>query len=568
MASQKCLDQIAALQPPNNVACSSDWCYKTSFVRNQHCQGNNFPMDYPMVGVEFDNDGNATVCNCCCSCFTLDTPIEVQHGEFKMIQDIQGGDKILAAGVDLEWKPVTVAYRNGSLEKSLIPGLFYVAYKLEGEKEARHLVVTPDHLFLMYSTKSLKKVQHLVPGNKLIDKKGQPAIVQFVVTGHHETTVQSIQMEGELDPDNLDGHLLNSNGVVTADYLLQVSYEMGSVKKDFSFSFDKENKIKEVGTEEYGAQFLSKERDLFIDDEKKWPKGFMPDRKRLVNIPKNARPFFTDMQCQDLLNNVELNSYTTVVGRADIEWLFNMGDMLFQDITYILDWHNKVPNAYSWNQGRQKFILITGGLVRMKELFLEGHALILGSMQAFLSGKATVGEADYEASSNIIRKVFPHSLCPTIFIEGLKQLRKIFSAIAPENAEGDNSNIALIPSLKGRLEAFQNAFSFLGLPDSVRVKNKFYGIEKAFASIDNSSVTVVFDEPVEIKTATNINNYLITPNAKIENAELDKSSSHRIILKVVGLESSQKYILSVNNVVSVDGGNLSVTGDAVIFKSV
>jgi len=515
-----------------------------------------------------DPDGQGA-CYCCCSCFALDTPLEAKPGEFVMIQDIDAGDEILAAGVDLNWKPAKVLDRSGNLELSLIPGLYYVSYRLKGENEDRHLLVTPDHLFLMNTTKTLKKVQNLVPGDKLTDKNGDVAVVQFVVVGEHHTSVQSIELAGDYDPNTLDGHLVNSNGVVTADYVVQVHHEVNEGGDQFTYQFrdTDETDIQEVGTKEYAEKFPHEGRDNFLEDEDSWPKGFIPKRKRIVNIPKTAWGFLTEPQAMEVMENAEFNPYSNVIGRDNVERLFKFGRMLFPDIIYIIDWHNKFPNGYAWIQGRQKFLVVTGGLIRLKSLFLEGHSLIIAHLQAYLNGEQCVGTCDYEATHDILRELWPDKIYARIVPNAISQMEEIFSVIQSKPEQKDQNDRCLNPPLDCRIETFWAGMSFMEIPDCALPKVEFFELQQAFSSIDRNQITMAFSEKLDPESVTDTKNYDLVPGAKISKAEMDSTNEKRIVLFVETLKPNSRYILAVENINTTHGGVIAAGKDAVIFKT-
>ena len=93
------------------------------------------------------------------------------------------------------------------------------------DNDLRLLQVTDDTLFLMTSGK-LKSASALVPGDGLKRADGGEAEVAGPVTNALAVGVHSIEL-GPFDGVNLDGHLMNSHGVVTADFSVQRVYGAG-----------------------------------------------------------------------------------------------------------------------------------------------------------------------------------------------------------------------------------------------------------------------------------------------------------------------------------------------------
>jgi hypothetical protein len=418
----------------------------------------------------------------------------------------------------------------------------------------------------MNTSRTLKKVQHLIPGDKLTGRDGIIAEVQFVVQGEYNTSVQSIEMLGKLDPKTLEGHLINSNGIISADYAVQVYHETNNLDEKHIYSFSNPNSVYEVGSEEYSKSFASQKLTDFLEDEESWPKGFIPKRHNIINIPKTAYSFLNRKQEQDVYDNAEFNSYTNVVGRNDVERLFAFSQMHFPNLKCILDWHNRRPNAYAWSQANQNFLVVTGGLVRLKGLYLEGNSLIIAFLQAYFEGKKCKGFADYEAIDNL-RDLWPDTILANLVPEAIKQVKWIFDFVSEENSKGDPNNICEDPSLDCRIQTYWNSFSFLGIPDCALPNPEYLKLERAFANIENTQVNVIFDDKLDIASASNISNYEFIPKVEITKAEVDKTNSKNVILYVNNLKAESKYILSVGQVKSIHNTGLFPGDDSLIIKT-
>jgi hypothetical protein len=329
------------------------------------------------------------------------TPLEQTPGEFVLVQDVAVGDELLVCGKTLNWTPGVVKTSTGDIEEALYESLYLLLYQFEEETKARFLILTPDHLFMLASDRTLKAVQYLIPGDQLMRNDGKAATVIFVARGSYETGIFTIEMEGDFDGTNLDGHLLNANGLVTADYAVQAYYATNNINTDLLFA--KNEELLEVGEEDYNARFGSPELDAFLQDKSAWPAGFTPLRQDLVNVPSYARGFVTEDEAKQILDNGEFLPFNNQTPALALYKLFSYMRGQFPHTIYLLDWNNALPNAYSWTQADQRFVLISGGLVRLKGLYLEGLSLILGSVQARLDGAECVGDADYNAFAKVNR---------------------------------------------------------------------------------------------------------------------------------------------------------------------
>jgi len=553
MPTQKCLDNIKSEDPPYNVSCTPDFCYKTSFARDVHCSKRGLPVDTPVLTWDPNLNGGQA-CYCCCSCFALDTPIEVKKGLYTLIQDIQSGDLIIACGVDLIWKPHKVKYRTGDIDKSNIPNMYYVEYLMPGEKANRNLLVTADHLFLMNGTKHLKKVQFLVPGDKLTTADGAVAVVQFVTHGTHYTAIQTIEMSGRINPRTLDGHLINSNGVVTADYAVQVHYELGDQRNALHASPDEVEDMA-VGSDAYEAKHGNAQSRAFAQTPASWPKGFIPDQSTEMQVPNYSTGYISSEQAKSVRKNGKFNPNNNTTGRANILYLFQQSQKMYPDIVCILDWNNRTPNAYAWEASGQKYIVFCGGLIRLKGLYLDGLSLILGSLQASLQAQACVCEWDYAATSSILRTAWPDSILAKLVPAGIAQVQDYFKA-ARDAPPPDGMDPCDAPTLDCRIQSYWAGFSFDNLPDCAGVFPRYLMIGTAYATMDNLTVSIVFNDQLDPATATDIANYAFSPTATITAAALSPGDARQVDISVSDLAADSYYVLLLQNLQSVHGAPL------------
>ncbi len=570
MATKKCLDNIKKETSSYNHLCSGvapsglPFCVEASTYLDQHCRSMQANVDDPVP--TFD-PYNHEWCYCCCTCFAKGTLIETSPEKFRAIEKIHSGDDVMATGREINWKKTKVEYRDGDLTSAMLPGLYCVNYLMEGESKPRNLIVSPDHLFLMNSSRTLKKVQHLIPGNKLTTKDGKNAVVQFVAQGNHFTALQTIKMEGDLNLQTLDGHLLNSNGIISADYAVQSYYDSLKDEEEIVFSFSDPNKVYEVGTHEYAKNFGCKELDEFLGDENRWPAGFVPKRHQIINIPKRAYRFLTPEQAKDVDDNGEFNPYSARTGMRNLKKLFKYAQMITPEINFILDWYNKTFNAYAWEQDGQKFAVVTGAMVRLKNISDDGWALILGFLQASHNSEFnTIGEMDYNSIENM-RNTYTDDHFVNMFENAVQEIRGVFELVDKKHSAGNLETFPEYPSLDCRIQTYMNSASFFPIPQCAKPKAKQLVLEGAYASIDYKNVTVLFDLALDPDSASDIKNYQFTPEVKITGVKIDPDHPSRTILDVDGLKGQSKYLLTVENVKSTDGASIPYGEDAVIIRT-
>ena len=452
--TQKCRENIKQQKPP--VPCSAEFCAEMQSRLSKYCVMIGAPEATPIPQQEKGQD-----CWCCCSCFAYGTPVEVSTGKFIPVQEIMEGQTVLAAGPDLKWKDTEVKYSSGMGEDTIVNFMYQVDYTYEDcEEKHRSMLVTADHLFLMASGK-LKPVQHLIPGNELRRADGGVSRVIFCTVGHYKGGLHHIHT-GDFDGKNLDGHLISANGVICADYKVQLHYSIGDLDKSL-LSDPPEGEVHEVGSDNYNSNFASNSAS-FADTPDSWKPGFTPHHPAFIKVPAQAKSFVTQAQSDDIKENAETSGYNNGAPIANAMYLFKLFKSFYPDILYILDWANSRPNAYAWESWGQKFLLLTGGLLRTVVLKRSALSLIIADMLAYHQGKNCVGEADYDAVCLYMRQVWSSDLYFQESSQALEQIKSLFGYISDENAKENPGNICAQPSIQCRLDTYQAARGMQDIP--------------------------------------------------------------------------------------------------------
>ena len=482
------------------------------------------------------------VCYCCCSCFSQDTPIMISEGVFAPIQDISTGDSILAAGPDLKWEPTTVTFRD-SIGPNLTFNFMYIlqyTYPV-GDEQARTMIVTTDHLFLMEDGK-LRAVQTLVAGDRLRRADGNISEVLFALRGSYVGSLHSMSL-GEFTGD-LKGHLVNSNGIVSSDYAVQLAYASDALDSKL---------ISERPTNEVFSLRSNAAAVAFVNDRSLWPSGFVADAiDSQFNIPAGAHRFLTQEQAEDVLKNGKFSTPANLVALSQAEYLYSVYGVLGPDLLFLNDWNNELPNAYSWVAAGQRIVVLTGGMLRLYGLSTEGLALILAHMVATQSGSECVGEADYEATFDYFRTFWPDTLYGVMIPPALTQIQALFDLVNPDNRGGEPQ--CYNPSLECRMQAFSNGVSMMPVPDCA-LPEKEFGVESARANKVRNRVTVTFSGAANPPSAGTAENYTIQSldprigGVLVEAAKLRVPVDKIVDLTVSGMKRG-KYRLTVANVLS------------------
>ncbi len=219
--NQQCLDNIKRQPPPYNIPCTDSFCIQTRPIRDEHCFAHGLNPCTPVLSYDPEIGGP---CYCCCPCPGLSMPIAVMGNEFALIQDLVDGDTILTADSDLNWQPGNIDSISNPIDPTMVSGLYLLQFEMESGTSKRDLFVTAGHMVMM-ADNTLKKAKDLRLGEDLRCADGTIAKVIFIQLGVFDLTIHTIEMEGEFDGQNLDGHLLNTNGIVSADFKVQAYYE-------------------------------------------------------------------------------------------------------------------------------------------------------------------------------------------------------------------------------------------------------------------------------------------------------------------------------------------------------
>jgi len=543
-------------------------CVKVQSSIDSYCSGTERVPGTPVVQLcvpGVDTDCYEDQCWCCCSCFAYDTPIETSPGNFAFIQNIEAGDKVMTTGLDLKWKETEVQYSSGLGPNLKFPFMYYLAYRCEGEEDNREMITTADHLYLMASGK-LKPIQNIIPGNKLRKADGKVAEVVFCVAGEYVGGVHHIHT-GPFDGKNLNNHLINANGLICADYMVQLAYSSNKVDSKFLTDPPKDGPALEVGTSSYHSRFVNPEAENFLNNSDLWPPGLKPCKPDMINVPATAHSFFTKAQAKDIMNNASHSGPGYGMRLETVKYLFKIYSSFYPDIVYLFDWNNDLPNAYAWDNYGQNIVLLTGGLVRVIGLNQEGLAVILSHLISVHMGKECIGEADYEGIFLVLRETWNDELFMKMYSPGIKQIEILFSFVSEKNSGENPDAICLQPSLKCRLQTYKAAASMYPIPECAVPKPISFEVVGAIPTRDLKAVIVLYNYPVNPPTAETKANYSITPDVKVDSAKVNPTDPKKVRLSVGALKPDTDYQLKVKDVLSHKGTELNPKMTTVSFRT-
>jgi hypothetical protein len=219
--------------------CASAHCSGADAEINELCKQLGWPVNHPVL--TRDDQGP---CLCTCSCLAFGTLVQVGDGSFRAIEEFVVGDQVLAADTSLNWAPKTVEFSAGTSGASRQKYTVLLTY------QDRALAVTSDHLFLMRDW-SLKRADRLTPGDVLVSPAGDPVAISSVHIGDYLAGFHHIATSKEAPGEDLSGHLLNTHGVISADYAVQLFARQDEVKGFSAGGAD----LPVIGSPEYIAQY-------------------------------------------------------------------------------------------------------------------------------------------------------------------------------------------------------------------------------------------------------------------------------------------------------------------------
>lgn len=457
--------------------CSSAHCGAADPEINQICKELGWPVNHPVL--TRDDQGP---CICSCSCLAHGTPVQAGDGSFKAIESYIVGDSVLAAGRDLQWSAQQVVFSQGTTGASVQKYTVLLTYA------GTALAVTSDHLFLM-ADGALRAADRLAAGDLLVDPQGQSVRVDSVHIGDYLAGFHHIATSKSEPPPGLDGHLLNTNGVISADYTVQVYYRTGELETraftpgTATVALSAGHKdLPIVGSPDYVAAHgddclraptvasFTGIRVAGTGAASRTQADFVPAEKTILNIPDDACRFISDDEAAKKALE-PMRRWNDPLSREWTEYLINHHKNFYPDVTFHLDWADNTVNAYAWVDNRVRHVALKGGLIRHVALELEGIALVLahelghhyGGNPTFPGGLSCEGQADYFGVAVIMRNVWFGEQYITTADAGISQMAAFFGVPDSSNAPGGQAGCTHPPGAC-RIATYHSAVSLGGKP--------------------------------------------------------------------------------------------------------
>lgn len=562
--------------------CTGEHCSKVSAVINEACKERGWGIN---KSVPVCNPFTGECCMCSCSCLAFNTPVLVSAGQYKNVQDFLIGDPVMAFNPDGTSASTEVGFSNGTSPASVQPEMAYLTYQVDGE--SRTIVVTLDHTFLRADQK-LIRASMLRPGMELVLATGGNTVIDNYEVKGYTGGVWNISTSTE-PPTSLDGHLIDTSGVLSGDYTVQLYY-LDFVSLARAVDHQEEP---EVTTREYaaraGAQGLPSGQasppskpladflagangptNRLVGDGQGGGVVLHHDHAFVLDVPANVgtQGFLTTAQALEAAEYLRPETQRTASEMSTMIWLVTLFGAFYKDITFVIDAPNNAANAYSLLLGQQKYILIQGGLIRARPLDWQGLALILAYSTSRFDGgepRGTDGltckpRADYSSISTLSSVFYP--LYTKMIFDAYNQIKEFFAGLqdTTDNPVGGCHET----TLECRMETYAAAMQYLSLPECAGgPKPDLLEVTGAEGSTDGS-VAVSFNDFVQVSSAQNPINYAFDPAANVSKAKVDSQDGHKVNL-TGDFVSGTEYKVTVSNVQSIIGDALDPEKNSATF---
>ncbi|WP_430444184.1 MAG: Ig-like domain-containing protein [Pseudomonas piscis] len=570
--------------------CKAQHCSGVSTQINNTCKANGWPVNHLVLVC----DSTGACCNCTCSCLAFDTPVRQSATQTKSIQTFVVGDPVLAYDPNGQSQVRDVAFSNGTTVTSVQPEMAYVSF-LVGKDEIT-VTVTMNHTFLGADRK-LIQAQMLRPGYQVMLANGTPTEVTRLEVKSYTGGVWNISTSiGQ--PTNLDGHLIDTDGILSGDFSVQLFYDeladqglavqRGTEPAVTTRAHDAvvnshAASIKGVTLSARPKQDLaaflasaSKSAATSLRSAGAGAGGItlQGDHGFTLAIPSQAinQGFLTQIQAEEAQHSQQAHSIRDPQRAGYCLWLFKLFQAIYPNIHFILDASSREANAFSLQLNKDQYVLVQGGLVRADALQWQGLALVLGYLVSRFSDSQPVGPtgllcksvADYLAPS-VLQSVF-NPLYPSVIFDAINQVETFFGYI-PTKADHPETGCHAT-DLDCRIETYRRAISFepsppcAGGPQPATLK-LLYAVPGADIK---APVTLTFSDPLDQAEAQKIANYFLHPTAKVLSVVSPPGKPNTVNL-TADLKPGITYTVTVSDLLSVGGNALNPQYVRAAFQS-
>jgi hypothetical protein len=408
-----------------------------------------------------------------------------------------------------------------------------------------------------------------VPGDRLVTPDDGAVRVLGTELGgwfkglHHIATTRS-------PAEDLERHLLISDGIVSGDWALQISD-----LAEGAFGLPRSSDSSPVlGSAEYEAAHDFATRFAAIppgvDLDAGRPDGFRPYGRDVLEIPADAQTFISRRQAEEVLAKGTQRPVSNTAGRDGVYYLFRLFNAFYPDVHLDLAWGELLPNAYSFTKYGVSIVVVSGGLVRTDGVGMQGLALVIAHELGHLIGGPPLdrsgryscqGQADLIGIGAVLRGIYWMGEYGMKADGGLAEVEAFFKLI--DSRQPDPPNRCNAISLDCRLAAFQAGLEMRVLPECAGGPEVPYlTVVGGRSSSNPREVELRFNLPVAADSIAS-EDFEFDPSARVENAGFDPMRP-QIVTVTAGIDPLLAYRLTIRDVLATSGKGLN--GDEAVVS--
>lgn len=506
-------------------------------------------------------------CYCCCTCFAANTPIAVPNG-LMAIGDLLVSNQVMAAAGKpgaWTWTAQDVTFSAGT--PAALPGtpgnmMIFLSY---GDNQS--LIASRDQLFVM-TDGLLKRADQLVPGtDMLIAADGSdPVKINLLASGYYLGAVHHIATStpsyDEWD-GSIDDHLINANGIVSGDYLLQMYQDTPKMAPNMT-----DPEAPDLGHADYKASNPGVSVKPFVVGESLQAAGtevrahnFRAHAESEALIPAGAFQLFSPKQEVLLMDpSIPKRGFSDVTNVQMTNYYIKLFAGFYPNVHLYLDWESIHPNVFAFAQYGTPTVVIAGEFLRLGPLYAPAIAIALASgiaSAAIEANGADVGPSVYDGIGVVLQQALQggNSLNETLSA-GQAQFDSLLALLARLEKGGEGPISANCLS-----QVIDAAISGDPLPECAGGPPVPLTLDSA--SYVDGALTINFSEPVDAGTALNPKNYQLTPGGSIIKLDMPAGVSASVTATVT-LDPGE-YSLLVSGVSGADGDKLDPAHSSAVF---
>ncbi|WP_199560182.1 hypothetical protein [Sphingomonas psychrotolerans] len=408
--------------PIQTFGCKNETTGEVRYISAQQCY-------------RLDNPWTVEPCYCCCRGGYALTAVSAPGGSVQ-VGDLAVGDQVMTAhgSVDtLDWKPANVAFAAvtppASTHQGMPPLMVHASFG-----DGQSLIAHPDQL-LMLPSGQLKRADQLVPGtDQLVDPKGQPLLLHGVEAGHylHSLVHFATDASGPADWNgSLDGHLLDLNGAVAGDYVLQLLAPTGQLDAHLA---DSQATKTAPADQQVAVSAPAPRLTATVPVAAPPPAGFEGLDQPMITIPRSAVTLFTADQEAAFVAAARTRATTDQTNLVRAQYFIKLFSGFFPDVTIQVDWANNRPNVFAYKQMLSRpSVVVPGGFLRLQPILAEAVAAAMAfgiANRQIPADAGSVAHSIYDGFGVILPQALEDSSLSSTTAAAEAQFTALFALVA------------------------------------------------------------------------------------------------------------------------------------------